>query len=158
ASTDPGVPFAITIYAIDPYGNIDTNYRGTVGFVSTDAQAELPDPYTFTDADQGVASFLVTLFTPSDQTVLAYDTVSLIYGQAIVTVDGRGAPGGAGPGGLVEALVPAAPPQRVGVRVDQPRGVGPARQDGSVVRQVESQGDRFETSRRRASAVALVLR
>src|SRR5262249_2977625 len=59
ASTVAGTPFDVTVSALDPYGNFDKNYTGTVSFVSTDTAAGvvLPANYTFTTADAGVHLF-----------------------------------------------------------------------------------------------------
>ena len=88
-----GTPFDITVTALDPYGNIDTNYQGTVTFTTTDADfgVLLPGDYTFTTGvggDNGVHTFPggVTLVTVGDQTLTSTDTVSGIAGTATVTV------------------------------------------------------------------------
>lgn len=85
-----GIPFDVTVTAQDPYGNIDTNYTGTVTFSSSDGDpgVVLPADYTFQPGDLGSVTFSggVTLITPGDQTVMATDTVSGITGSATVTV------------------------------------------------------------------------
>jgi hypothetical protein len=58
----------VIVTAYDAYGNIATNYRGSVYFTSTDAQATLPytsnfQSYTFTAADNGAHTFAGTGFT-----------------------------------------------------------------------------------------------
>src|SRR5207244_2038891 len=55
----PGVPFGIAVTALDALGNIDPDYTGTVSFTTTDTNAAvvLPASYTFTLADQGVHTF-----------------------------------------------------------------------------------------------------
>jgi ELWxxDGT repeat protein len=52
-----GVPFSLTLTVQDAYGNVVTDYTGTVRFTSTDRSATLPANYTFTAADQGVHTF-----------------------------------------------------------------------------------------------------
>jgi hypothetical protein len=99
-----GTPFDITIEAVDPYGNVDTNYitdpSGVVHFSTTDSDPGviLPPDFQLTAADQGVVTFAggVTLFTPGDQTLMAVDTASGITddGSAVVLVM---APGGYAP-------------------------------------------------------------
>jgi hypothetical protein len=82
-STTAGTPFDVTISAVDPYGNTDTGYTGTVHFASADPYgASLPADYTFTAADAGVHTFAggATLFTAGTQTI---------------TVSGTGLPAGA---------------------------------------------------------------
>jgi hypothetical protein len=86
--------------ALDPYGNIDVNYQGTIHFTSSDQDpgVVLPDDYTFTADDQGVHTFAagVTLVTLGDQTLTVTDVDSGITGSATVTVTGAGVPGAGG--------------------------------------------------------------
>jgi hypothetical protein len=88
-----GTPFDVTISALDPYSNIDTNYQGTVTFTTTDADSGvvLPANYTFTTGDggdNGLHTFPggVMLLTGGDQTFTGTDTVSGIIGSITVTV------------------------------------------------------------------------
>jgi len=96
-----GTPFDIAITALDPYGNIDINYAGTVTFTSTDNDPNvvLPLDYQFTSDDAGVHTFTdtgrgeTTLITVGDQTITVSDgTISL---DIPITVD----PPGSGPSG-----------------------------------------------------------
>ncbi len=97
-----GQPFDVTVVALDPYGNIDVNYQGTIHFSSSDEDpgVVLPDDYTFTADDQGMHTFAagVTLVTLGDQTLSVMDVDSGISGDATVTVTGAGAPGAGGQG------------------------------------------------------------
>lgn len=79
--------FAVTIR--DIFGNIDTGYRGTVQLSSTDSQAVLPGPYTFTAADGGTHSFSATLKTAGTQSLTVTDTTtgSLTATQTGITVN-----------------------------------------------------------------------
>jgi hypothetical protein len=90
SSAESGTAFDIAVVAVDPYGNVDTNYTGTVTFTSSDPDpgAVLPADYTFQPSDQGIATFPggVTLITSGDQTITATDTASGINGTAVVTV------------------------------------------------------------------------
>jgi Ca2+-binding RTX toxin-like protein len=97
----PNVPFDITVTALDPYGNIAINYRGTVHFTSSDAAGSLPGDWAFTDTDQGVHTFAggVTLVTAGDQVLTVNDTVSAITGSSTVSVTSGGGGGGSGSGG-----------------------------------------------------------
>jgi hypothetical protein len=52
-----GTPFSITVRAEDVYGNVACCYTGTVSFSSTDPDAFLPEPYTFTTSDLGAKAF-----------------------------------------------------------------------------------------------------
>jgi hypothetical protein len=84
-----GSPFAITVSALDPYGNIAGGYLGTVHFDSSDPAADLPPDYTFQPGDGGVATFAITLNTPGDQTLTATDTGDpSVNGSATVNVAG----------------------------------------------------------------------
>jgi probable HAF family extracellular repeat protein len=101
SQTTSGVPFDVTVTAVDPYGNTDTNYQGTVTFSTTDPDpgVVLPADYTFTAADRGTHTFSggFTLVTPGDQTLTAVDTVNnSLSGSAVVTV-GSPAPGAGSP-------------------------------------------------------------
>ena len=42
APPPPGWPFAITVTAMDPYGNIATGYGGTIKLSSSDPAAAIP--------------------------------------------------------------------------------------------------------------------
>jgi hypothetical protein len=77
--TTAGVEGTFTVTARDPFGNIDTAYRGTVTFSSTDRQAVLPADYFFTTGsggDNGAHTFRGTLLTAGSQSITATDTQS----------------------------------------------------------------------------------
>jgi hypothetical protein len=73
-SAQQGESFDMTVYAHDAYGNLVTDYSGTITFTSSDPNAQLPSDYMFTPADQGQHTFSVTLQTLGPQTVTATDT------------------------------------------------------------------------------------
>jgi streptogramin lyase len=86
-------PFDITITALDPNGNVDTTYQGTVIFSTTDPDSGvvLPPDYTFTtgdNGDNGMHTFPggVILVTVGDQTLTITDKVSGITGSVTITV------------------------------------------------------------------------
>jgi hypothetical protein len=82
-----GVAFTVTVTAVDVYGNVATNYSGTVHFQCTDGKAVLPSNYTFVAADNGVHNFQVTLRSKGKQTITVTDTVfSTIKGTAQVSL------------------------------------------------------------------------
>jgi hypothetical protein len=88
-----GTPLDIRVTALDPNGNIDTTYQGTVTFSTSDADSGvvLPADYTFTTgdgADNGVHTFPagVTLITVGNQTLTVTDTVSGITTSVTLTV------------------------------------------------------------------------
>ena len=74
-----GVAFSLYVYVMDDYGNIVTNYTGTLHFQSSDPQAVLPADYTYTAADQGLHVFDLTLSTLGPQTVQITDTAGVLY-------------------------------------------------------------------------------
>jgi hypothetical protein len=76
-SIPAGVPFDLTVTAVDAYGNTATDYRGTVSFTTTDTGngVVLPSAYTFTADDQGAHTFTggSTLVSAGDQLLTATD-------------------------------------------------------------------------------------
>jgi hypothetical protein len=109
-----GSPFDVTVTALDPFGNTDTNYAGTVTWTTSDVDpgVVVPADYAFTSgagADNGVHTFAgaVILVTPGDQTLTATDTVSGITGGTTVTVTAAGG-GPAAPAGRPKVTVAAA--------------------------------------------------
>jgi sugar lactone lactonase YvrE len=84
-----GVPFNVTVTALDPYGNVDSNYNGTLSFHSTDTHpGVLPSDYTFSSTDKGAHTFAgVTLFTAMENMVTAQDAANAsLTASAPVTV------------------------------------------------------------------------
>src|SRR5262249_33179014 len=73
AGATAGAPFDVTVSAIDPFGNVDTEFRGTVQFTSDDpnSAAGRPADYTFAGTDAGVHTFSggFTLITAGSRTV-----------------------------------------------------------------------------------------
>src|SRR5262249_49944908 len=70
ASAVAGQPFSMVVSAMDAYGNVLTDYTGTVHFSSSDDQATLPFDFTFTIADQGVHTFNAILRTAGTQSIV----------------------------------------------------------------------------------------
>ncbi len=58
------MPFDVTVTALDAYGNVVTNYQGTITLTTTDPDpgVVLPASYTFTAADAGVHTFMHPVF------------------------------------------------------------------------------------------------
>jgi hypothetical protein len=85
-----GMPFDVTVVAVDPFGNTDTNYQGTVAFSTSDADpgVMLPANYTFQPSDGGTVTFPsgVTLITRDDETLTVTDTISGITSSVTITV------------------------------------------------------------------------
>src|SRR5207253_8847781 len=83
-----GAAGSFTVTARNGFGTAASGYTGTVQFASSDAQALLPSPYTFTAADAGVHPFSATLKTAGTQSISAKDTTAGIIGsQANVKVN-----------------------------------------------------------------------
>ena len=62
---------------MDAYGNVVTDYRGTLAFRSSDAKATLPRNYRFTASDQGVHTFTgLVLRRRGTQTITVTDTLA----------------------------------------------------------------------------------
>src|SRR6185369_12951526 len=88
--------FSVTAY--DPYGNLATNYAGTVHFTSSDGHAVLPADYTFTPYDYGTAYFSATLNTAGPQSLTVRDAANLaatgsqtgVHVNPLATVTGPG--------------------------------------------------------------------
>ncbi|HLJ95294.1 MAG TPA: DUF4982 domain-containing protein, partial [Gemmataceae bacterium] len=86
------VPFDATVTALDPYGNTDINYQGTVHFMTsdTDPGVVLPADYAFAASDRGVHLFGggIVLMTAGKQTVTATDMTNGALLQSVsITVD-----------------------------------------------------------------------
>ena len=73
SSLQAGVPFQITITATDSTGATLGGYTGSVGFVSSDAAAVLPDPVPFLPSDAGKKTFTLILKTAGTQSLQATD-------------------------------------------------------------------------------------
>jgi hypothetical protein len=70
-----GSPSPFTVTAVDAFGNVITDYRGTVHFTSSDRRAYLPLDYTFTDEDAGTHTFALVLLSPGTQRVTVWDVL-----------------------------------------------------------------------------------
>jgi hypothetical protein len=97
-TTQAGNTVALTVTALDGNGNTATNYAGTIRFTSSDPNAKLPAPYTFTTVDAGVHSFSLIFAGAGNQGV----TVSDISGSAAT-----------GTATITVSAVPSAPPVTV---------------------------------------------
>jgi len=91
-----GIAFQVTVTALDPYGNVDTHYTGTVHFTSTDALTALP---TNTSVGGGSAVFSVTLNSSGGQKITVSDiNTSSINGTSgtVAVSSATGAPSAIG--------------------------------------------------------------
>jgi hypothetical protein len=102
----PGVPFDVTVTAVDPFSQVAVGYTGTVTFSTTDKNpgVVLPADYSFVPGDGGMHRFTdtglgeITLVTPGEQMLTVMDTAdSTITGSADLTVSAGGAPHGQEP-------------------------------------------------------------
>ena len=75
-ATTAGVAHNLTVTVKDAFGNVATNYTGTVAFSSSDPLAALPANYTFTSADAGVHTFPATLKKAGTQSISVRDTAA----------------------------------------------------------------------------------
>lgn len=74
-SVAAGSAASVEVTALDGFGNVATQYTGTVGFSSSDTQATLPADYTFTAQDAGRRTFAnaITLRQAGSRQVTATD-------------------------------------------------------------------------------------
>jgi hypothetical protein len=91
ATVAAGTSFSITVTAYDAYGNLATDYAGTVGFRNSNSRAILPTKYAFTagsGGDDGVHTFTgLVLKKRGTQTITVFDALtSSIVGTLTVTV------------------------------------------------------------------------
>lgn len=81
-NTPTGTAVPIVVRAITTTGALATGFRGTVHFTSSDPLAGLPADYTFTAADRGQHTFMVTFDTVGTMSLAATDTAqSWVTGQ-----------------------------------------------------------------------------
>jgi hypothetical protein len=86
-----GVPFSVTVRAIDRFGNNSTGYAATVTLKSTDPTATMPGPYAYGPADVSQHTFQrVTLRKPGTQRLTATDSNGLVEEGPPITVYARG--------------------------------------------------------------------
>jgi hypothetical protein len=88
SSLAAGVPFSLTVMVKDAYGNIVSNFTGTIHFTSTDGTARLPKDYTLRSANRGVHTFTgLVLHQKGIQTITITDPLnSAITASVIVDV------------------------------------------------------------------------
>jgi hypothetical protein len=73
SSVSVGEYGSFTVTAYDAYGNLATNYAGTVHFTSSDGQAVLPDDYTFAGSTIYQDELYVVLQTVGTQSITVTD-------------------------------------------------------------------------------------
>jgi ELWxxDGT repeat protein len=85
SSVKSDVAFSLTLTVKDAYGNVVTDYTGTVRFTSTDKTANLPTNYTFTAADHGVHTFTgLVLRKKGIQKITIIDTLNSSLTASVV--------------------------------------------------------------------------
>jgi hypothetical protein len=82
STANTGYNHNVYVTALDAFSNTATGYTGTVALQSSDLQAGLPDPYSFTASDSGTHGFEVTLNTAGSQTVTVTDGTYTLVGVA----------------------------------------------------------------------------
>lgn len=88
-----GVPFSMTVTAINQNGTVNSTFNGTVAFTTTDPTAVITPPtFAYAPANGGRKVFVATLSAPCLRTISAYQTgvVCPITGSATVNVDASG--------------------------------------------------------------------
>jgi hypothetical protein len=81
-----GTEQEVIVLAQDAYGNVATNFTGTVTFTSSDPSAALPADLTFTAQHAGAAQVGVTFGTYGDHTLTAGNPLGVVWGSAEVGV------------------------------------------------------------------------
>jgi hypothetical protein len=82
-----GDSIALTVRAVDAFGNLVSGYKGKAKFTSTDAQAALPADYAFTAADAGAHTFTVALKTATPNgTVWSFNVVDASSAATLSTL------------------------------------------------------------------------
>jgi hypothetical protein len=76
STTQAGVAHDFSVTAKDAYGNVATNYTGTIHFTSNDPNGSLPNDYTFSAADAGTHTFSATLVTAGTRSITISDSVN----------------------------------------------------------------------------------
>jgi hypothetical protein len=86
ATATAGQGFDLTVRAVDPYGNVDPTYAGTVNLTSSDPQALTLGSHSFSTNDAGVYTFSgLQLFTAGPQSINASD--GTLLAQVNLTVN-----------------------------------------------------------------------
>ena len=95
-----GESFSLRVTVVDAYGNVVSNYRGTLNFGSSDSSALLPASYTFTAADGGSHLFTgLVLSELGSQEIGVMDENGLLAVIAVEVLPEEGsAPGGSAVG------------------------------------------------------------
>jgi hypothetical protein len=91
STVNSGAAFYLSVTVKDAYGNVVTDYAGTINFRSSDTTATLPSSYTFAAADRGQHSFSgFILRNTGSQTITIMDPLLGLSDSVIVKVIGGG--------------------------------------------------------------------
>lgn len=91
APVDEGAPFAVTLTALDAFGNVATNFAGTIGLTSDDPNAQLPPALAMTTADGGIRTVDgLVLRSPGVRALHFVDRGSGVAADAEITVGNLG--------------------------------------------------------------------
>lgn len=82
-----GDTIPVKVRALKADGTVDTDFRRTVRFTSSDPLSGLPADYTFTAADAGEKTFSVTLKRSGDRTITATDTQDALINGTSAAID-----------------------------------------------------------------------
>lgn len=91
-----GVPFSATVAFFDSFGNVRSDYVGSVVLQSSDIQGSVPGSYSFTSGptigtDNGTHTFSITLRTAGPQSVTVTDPSSGLTRSLLMNVSPAGA-------------------------------------------------------------------
>jgi hypothetical protein len=83
-----GVPFDLTVQAVDIFGQTAVGYTGTVTFATDDPDGSVPADYTFTADDAGTHTFVggVTLYADGSRITVTDTQMDTLTGSLVVPV------------------------------------------------------------------------
>ena len=97
ATATSGQSFSVTVTALDAFGNVATGYTGKIHFADTASSAGLQGDYTFSNKDNGIHVFSITLNTLGLQTLSVTDTANnALFVSALINVLAKSSGGGGG--------------------------------------------------------------
>jgi hypothetical protein len=90
AMATAGMPFDVTVKAVDAFGQVALGYTGTVTFSTDDPNGTVPDDYTFTAADAGSHTFRggVTLYVDGSRITVRDTVVATLTGSLVIPLRG----------------------------------------------------------------------
>jgi hypothetical protein len=87
ATVTAGMPFDLTVKAVDSFGQVAVGYTGTVTFATDDPNGTVPDDYTFTADDAGSHTFSggATLYADGSRITVTDTADNTLTGSLVVT-------------------------------------------------------------------------